>query len=527
MSSIHEGLVQGTPNSIPEIVTVPIEPSTEIGKTRLGQFAARTALSLGLALGSGAAIGTADAMLEPHPMSASAETGGYPDAGKVCVAVGDPQIGQANGTGYWCDGYQWGVPTYDSQGRITGGSQNSSRGYGYRNCTDWAAWRAKQITGVEIPHNLGDAQNWDNNAPSGTVDNTPEVGDIAVWEVPAGSNYGHVAVVESVNSNGTVNVSEYNYGQDGNYGTRTNKVADHYIDVNGPDTPAGGGGGGEVPNSGLQMILDGSGQVWAKNSIGNGQWTQETPAGETAMAAGSGGMQMILDNAGQVWARNSIGYYPNGGWTQETPPGIAKIAAGANGQQMILDSIGQVWAKNGIGYGGWTQETPPGEAAIAMGDNGLQMILDNAGQVWAKTSIGNGQWTQETPPGITQIAAGDGGLQVILDNTGQVWARNSVGYYANGGWTQETPPGIVQIAAGNNNLQMILDSVGQVWAKNSIGNGQWTQETPPGIVAIAAGDNGQQVILDNIGQVWAKNTVGYGNWTKETPSGEQKIAAGA
>jgi hypothetical protein len=29
------------------------------------------------------------------------------------------------------------------------------------------------------------------------------------------------------------------------------------------------------------------------------------------------GNQMILDSAGQVWAKNSIG---NGGWTQETPP---------------------------------------------------------------------------------------------------------------------------------------------------------------------------------------------------------------
>jgi hypothetical protein len=34
------------------------------------------------------------------------------------------------------------------------------------------------------------------------------------------------------------------------------------------------------------MILDSAGQVWAKSSIGNGGWTQETPAGEAAIAAG-------------------------------------------------------------------------------------------------------------------------------------------------------------------------------------------------------------------------------------------------
>jgi hypothetical protein len=34
------------------------------------------------------------------------------------------------------------------------------------------------------------------------------------------------------------------------------------------------------------MIMDGAGQVWAKNSIGDGGWSLETPAGEAAIAAG-------------------------------------------------------------------------------------------------------------------------------------------------------------------------------------------------------------------------------------------------
>jgi hypothetical protein len=32
------------------------------------------------------------------------------------------------------------------------------------------------------------------------------------------------------------------------------------------------------------MVLDSAGQVWAKSSIGSGGWTQETPAGEKAIA---------------------------------------------------------------------------------------------------------------------------------------------------------------------------------------------------------------------------------------------------
>jgi hypothetical protein len=34
------------------------------------------------------------------------------------------------------------------------------------------------------------------------------------------------------------------------------------------------------------MMLDGVGQVWAKRLIGTGGWTQETPAGESAIPAG-------------------------------------------------------------------------------------------------------------------------------------------------------------------------------------------------------------------------------------------------
>jgi hypothetical protein len=71
------------------------------------------------------------------------------------------------------------------------------------------------------------------------------------------------------------------------------------------------------------MVLDSAGQVWAKSSIGSGGWTQETPAGEKAIAAGAGGLQMVLDSAGQVWAKSSIG---SGGWTQETPAGEKAIA---------------------------------------------------------------------------------------------------------------------------------------------------------------------------------------------------------
>lgn len=56
-----------------------------------------------------------------------------------------------------------------------------------------------------------------------TVNSTPTAGSIMVfpyWSVPGG--YGHVAYVTSVNGDGTVNVSEYNYSIPEGFGTRTN-----------------------------------------------------------------------------------------------------------------------------------------------------------------------------------------------------------------------------------------------------------------------------------------------------------------
>lgn len=49
----------------------------------------RSALALGLAAGAGTAVGVASEMAEPNPRAAVADTGGYPDWNKPCVA-GDP-----------------------------------------------------------------------------------------------------------------------------------------------------------------------------------------------------------------------------------------------------------------------------------------------------------------------------------------------------------------------------------------------------------------------------------------------------
>ncbi len=82
-------------------------------------------------------------------------------------------------------------------------------GYDYGWCTWYAANRRTQI-GRPIPANLGDAWTWDDRAAAAgfTVNRSPSVGAVAV----TGSTRrpGHVAIVEAVNDDGSIWISEMN-----------------------------------------------------------------------------------------------------------------------------------------------------------------------------------------------------------------------------------------------------------------------------------------------------------------------------
>ncbi len=86
-----------------------------------------------------------------------------------------------------------------------------------RECVSWTAWKV-HYSGRHMPYwgGIGNANQWDDNARRAgiPVDGNPRAGDIAVahW-----GYYGHVMYVESVNPNGTINISQYNYDFNGTY----------------------------------------------------------------------------------------------------------------------------------------------------------------------------------------------------------------------------------------------------------------------------------------------------------------------
>ncbi len=99
-------------------------------------------------------------------------------------------------------------------------------------CTSYAGWKAQEYFGIYIS-SWGDAKSWGYSAQRQgyVVDGNPAPHTIAY---STSGIYGHVMWVESVNSNGTINLTEYNNtlssksGLPGDFGARYNVNASAY-----------------------------------------------------------------------------------------------------------------------------------------------------------------------------------------------------------------------------------------------------------------------------------------------------------
>ncbi|MDB5181305.1 MAG: hypothetical protein JWP13_68 [Candidatus Saccharibacteria bacterium] len=86
-----------------------------------------------------------------------------------------------------------------------------------RQCVSYTAWKVS-ASGRHMPNwgGRGNANQWDENARAAGIpaDSSPRAGDVAVRNA---GTYGHVMYVDSVNSDGSINISQYNANWDGRY----------------------------------------------------------------------------------------------------------------------------------------------------------------------------------------------------------------------------------------------------------------------------------------------------------------------
>lgn len=127
--------------------------------------------------------------------------------GTVNVLPGDPNKG----------GYPWEANCYVDANAVShggdGGDGTDPLGYGCRQCVSYTAYRVGAYLGgrqSDFPRYWGNANMWPGSARKAgfQTGSTPRVNSVGV--ISAGQ-YGHVVWVEAVNSDGTVDISQYNY----------------------------------------------------------------------------------------------------------------------------------------------------------------------------------------------------------------------------------------------------------------------------------------------------------------------------
>jgi surface antigen len=121
------------------------------------------------------------------------------------------------------DGYDPGKAV-SAQYNAALGVDATGNNFPYGQCTYWASSRYHELAGYWVPWS-GNAYQWAYNAPAyagWVVSGTPHVPSIVVFQPGvqySSSTYGHVAVLESINADGSLHTSNMNvYGHA--FGTR-------------------------------------------------------------------------------------------------------------------------------------------------------------------------------------------------------------------------------------------------------------------------------------------------------------------
>ena len=100
-------------------------------------------------------------------------------------------------------------------------------------CVSYVGWKAYERYGIYLAYGNAYDWKWRAEANGFIADRTPSVGSIGWFYY--GSGYGHVFWVESVNADGSIDVTDYNYNVDGRFTARKINAANvgsfYYIHV--------------------------------------------------------------------------------------------------------------------------------------------------------------------------------------------------------------------------------------------------------------------------------------------------------
>ena len=382
-------------------------------RTRLGRVAAA-----GLLVGCTLADMASEDVASPPPAYADTLTYPWSDAAYV----------DAN--------YDWGYsacPSTDPNctapfsGYKNGISYGESDPWGYylRNCTSYVAFKLSTL-GINstLFRGLGNGGDWYNKALASERTSKPAAWDAAVEPATSSNPFGHVAFVESVNSDGTITVSEYNHDRMGNGDVRTGTPASmgftEFVDFGVHPGAAASFSTVAAPAKNDLAWWTPDGTIYSMDNQGLGTQAQESgfepPDWAGVMDYNGDGLDDIIQyrkSDGTVWALENDGH---GNWNAVLArgPGVGPAEWAGVGD---FDGDGK---RNDLVW--WT---PDGTLYkfIGAGFRTASFATGLGTPDWAAIMDYNGDGRDD----VVWYRASDGTLWVILNNP-------------NGGWTLPSTP---------------------------------------------------------------------------------------
>jgi surface antigen len=371
-------------------------------------------------------------------------------------------------------------------------------GFPNRECTSFVAWRMNNDNKVSFSDGMngglwGNADQWWNNAIAlGYLHNgTPAPGAIAWWNsnYHYAGQYGHVAYVDSVNSNGSIAVEEYNFLHTGGYDQRTIVPGSSYWPsgfIHVKDLSSVGSGGGVQG-----MTFLGTDHLTADMKMYPNQYILSDDA-RWVLALQSDG-NLVLYGPGYVarWSSGTAG------------KSVAYLLVQDDGNVVIYGTGGQgaLWSTGTVGVKG---------PSFKVQDDGNVVVYDaNAVAHWAIGARGavtggiyigtdhrnSDQWLYANQ----YLKSSDGRYVLYMQQDGNLvlWSPGGRILWTSGSGGRTGVVGVLQQDDGN----LVIYGNGAIWATNKLSSGTFE---------MILQDDGNLVVYNttNGAAIWASNTAG-------------------
>ncbi len=308
-------------------------------------------------------------------------------------------------------GYE--VNTISENVNWCGGGPADGRTYCRRNCTSYVAYKL-WAAGVDVGHytHNGNGKDWADRARAKGISTgtTPKIGAVAYWTT-GGGGYGHVGWVDVVNSDGSVNTSNYN-GLTESFYTQDSARPEGYIYFSNTTQVAGGVGSAQFlgrdslqsgnimkPNQYILsgdirnvLILQKDGNLVLYGPGYKAVWNTKTN--------GQSISHLVMQSDG-----NLVLYRTNGSvaW--------ASYSQGNKGARLIMQKDGNLVVYNAANKAVWNTSTFTGPSPIFLGTNRLS----------ANTSMYKNQYIRSSDKRYVVILQPDGNLVLYSPGYKALW----------------------------------------------------------------------------------------------------------